>query len=180
MKNEPKASCIKLKLVFFLIPGLGIRKLPGQNVSCNFGEGKTYYKVPPPNPVLEASESGFVWSVPVSCKENDIAWTKKGGGKSYHKWGGSKTVFGEGLYGMFSPPLSFPLPLVFLSRDVPTQIAGHPSHSVSKTKEEGALQKALSGTSQGSGIARRVGPCQEYPAPKTVSLGSFSCLRSIV
>ena len=27
--------------------------------------------------------------------------------------GGSKTVFGEGFYGMFSPPLSFPPPLFF-------------------------------------------------------------------
>ena len=27
--------------------------------------------------------------------------------------GGSKTVFGEVLYGMFSPPLSFPPPLFF-------------------------------------------------------------------
>ena len=27
--------------------------------------------------------------------------------------GGSQTVFGEGLYGMFSPPLSFPPPLFF-------------------------------------------------------------------
>ena len=31
----------------------------------------------------------------------------------YHKWGGFKTVFGEGLYGMFSPPLSSPPPFVF-------------------------------------------------------------------
>ena len=27
--------------------------------------------------------------------------------------GGVQTVFGEGLYGMFSPPLSLPPPLVF-------------------------------------------------------------------
>ena len=37
-----------------------------------------------------------------------------GGGGTYHRWRGSKTVFGEGLYGMFSPPLSLPPPFVFL------------------------------------------------------------------
>ena len=40
---------------------LGIRKGGGggQNVSCDFGGGKTYHKAPPPKPVLEASESGI-------------------------------------------------------------------------------------------------------------------------
>ena len=43
----------------------------GQNVSCDFGEGgETYHKVPPPKPVLEASD---LRSVPVPSKENDIA-----------------------------------------------------------------------------------------------------------
>ena len=51
---------------------------------------------------------GFVWSVPVSSKKNDIGGKRIIGGR-----GGSKTGFGEGLYGMFSPLLSFP-PLVFL------------------------------------------------------------------
>ena len=51
---------------------------------------------------------GFVWSVPVSSKENDGREQKGGGNVSYVV--GSKTVFGEGLYGMFSPPLSFPPP----------------------------------------------------------------------
>ena len=33
----------------------------------------------------------------------------------YHRWegGGSKTVFGEGFYGMFCLPLSFPPPVFF-------------------------------------------------------------------
>ena len=29
------------------------------NVSCNLGGGETYYKVRPPKPLLEASESGI-------------------------------------------------------------------------------------------------------------------------
>ena len=49
---------------------------------------------------------GFVWSVPVSSKENGRR--EQGGGRN----GRSKTVFGEGLYGMFSPPLISP-PLFF-------------------------------------------------------------------
>ena len=58
---------------------------------------------------------GFPWSVPVSSKENNRAKTNGGGGETYHRWGGgSKTVFGKGFYGMFSPPLSFPPPFVFL------------------------------------------------------------------
>ena len=54
---------------------------------------------------------GFVWSVSVSSKENDRREQRKGGVVS--EVGESKTVFGEALYGMFSPPLSFP-PLCFL------------------------------------------------------------------
>ena len=39
------------------------------------GGGETYYRVPPPKPLLEASEFkvGFVWSVLVSAKENNMA-----------------------------------------------------------------------------------------------------------
>ena len=58
---------------------------------------------------------GFVWSVPISSKGKDRG-VNKGGGETYHKWGGGpKTVFGEALYGMFSPLLSFPPPLCFSS-----------------------------------------------------------------
>ena len=42
---------------------------------------------------------------------------QRGAGESYHKWGGSKAVFGEGFYGMFSPPLSFPPPLFFSEKN---------------------------------------------------------------
>ena len=31
----------------------------------------------------------------------------------YHRWGTPKRFFGEGFYGMFSPPLSFPPHFVF-------------------------------------------------------------------
>ena len=55
---------------------------------------------------------GFAWSVPVASKENNRAKTN-GGGKRIIGGGGPKTVFGEGFYGMFSPPLSFPPPLFF-------------------------------------------------------------------
>ena len=49
----------------------------GQNVSCEFG-GKTYYKVPPPNPILEASESGICL---VCCRflYGDLCCMKFGG-----------------------------------------------------------------------------------------------------
>ena len=57
--------------------------------------------------------SGLCPLPPVASKENDRAWTK-GGEETYHKWGeGPELFFGEGFYGMFSPPLSFPPPFVF-------------------------------------------------------------------
>ena len=74
------------------------------------GGGKRTMKCPLQTQFLRPQKVGFVWSVPVSCKENDIARTE--GGESYHKWG-VQNCLGEGLYGMFSPPLSFPPVLVF-------------------------------------------------------------------
>ena len=61
---------------------------------------------------------GLVWSAPVPSKESDRAWTK-GGGELYHRWvgGGVQNLFGEGFYGMFSPPLSFPPPFAALWKD---------------------------------------------------------------
>ena len=56
---------------------------------------------------------GFAWSVPEETKENNRAKTNEGG-KRIIGGRGSKTVFGKGFYGMFSPPLSFPPPFVFL------------------------------------------------------------------
>ena len=47
---------------------------------------------------------GFVWSVPASCKENDIAWTK-GGGKFHHKRRGPRPFFGgRALWYVFPSP----------------------------------------------------------------------------
>ena len=56
---------------------------------------------------------------------------------------------------------------LFGSQGVPTQIAGHPAHSLSRTAEKGALHKFLPGTSQGR--IRDIPTCaslmsQEYPA----------------
>ena len=71
--------------------------------------GKTYHRVRPPKPVLEAQKVGLVWSVPVPCMEN--ARANKGGGM-YH---GAQTRYWEGvlryvfLYPEFSTPLCFPL-----------------------------------------------------------------------
>ena len=59
---------------------------------------------------------GFVWSVPVSSKEN--TWSEQTGGERIIGGGGSKTFFGEGFYGMFSPPLSFPPPPLFFSETI--------------------------------------------------------------
>ena len=93
---------------------LGKWLMGGENVSCDFflGGGETYHRARPPKPVLEASESGIAWSEPVSSKKNNRAKTNGGGGKRIIG-GGSKTVFGKGFHGMFSPPLSFPPPFVF-------------------------------------------------------------------
>ena len=105
----------------------------GKNVSCDIGGGGTYYRAPPPKPVLEASESGirlvctrFLWEKWVT------AWTK--GGQTYHRWGGQKRFLGAG------PPLSFPPPFVFLweiCRDFSCEDLG------------GILQEGFAGTFSG-------------------------------
>ena len=41
------------------------------------------------------------------------------------------------------PPFSIYPPQVFLIRDVPTQIAGHPGHFQSKTTQKGAFHKVF-------------------------------------
>ena len=38
---------------------IGKRQMGGGDVSCDFGGGKTFYRVPPPEPVLEGSDSGI-------------------------------------------------------------------------------------------------------------------------
>ena len=45
----------------------------GQNVLCEFGRGKRTIKCPLQTQFWRPQKVGFVWSVPVSCKENDIA-----------------------------------------------------------------------------------------------------------
>ena len=45
------------------------------------GGGKRTTKCPLQNQFWRPQKVGFVWSVPVSSKENDIAWTKGGGGE---------------------------------------------------------------------------------------------------
>ena len=91
----------------------GKRLMGGQNVSCDFGGGgKRTIECALQNQFWRPQKVGFAWSLPVSSKENNRAKTK-GGGKRIIG-GGSKTVFGKGFYGMFSPPLSFPPPFVFL------------------------------------------------------------------
>ena len=83
--RDAKSACLK-----------GSRKTAdeGQNVSCDFGGGN-----------LRSV------AVPVSSKE--ITGRGQMGGGGNVSWvEGSKTVLGEGLYGMFSPHLSFPPPLL--------------------------------------------------------------------
>ena len=67
--------------------------------------GKTYYRAP--------QKVGLVWSAPTSYKGHDRTSQngRRGGEQKYHTWRGQKKFWGEGLYGMFSPPLSFPSPL---------------------------------------------------------------------
>ena len=45
----------------------------GQNVSCDFLGGKRTVKCPLQTQFWRPQKVGFVWSVPVSSKENDIA-----------------------------------------------------------------------------------------------------------
>ena len=87
----------------------------GQNISCDFGGGERTIECALQNKFWRAEKVGFAWSVPVSSKENNRAKTNGGGGgETYDRWGGPKPFLGEGFYGMFSPPLSFPPPFVFL------------------------------------------------------------------
>ena len=94
---------------------LGIRKGGGggQNVSCDFGGGKRTIKHPIQNQFWRPQKVGFVWSVPVSSKENDIAWTKGGGGNRIISGGGGpKPLLGWDLWYVPPPPWVFP-PLCF-------------------------------------------------------------------
>ena len=58
---------------------------------------------------------GFAWPMPVSSKEKQQGENKRGGKRIIGGGGGGpKPLLGRGFYGMFSPPLSFPPPFVFL------------------------------------------------------------------
>ena len=81
-----------------------------QRIVRFWGGGGTYYRVPPPKPVLEASESGIRLVCARFLEGKKLGVNKRGGGTHY-RWGG-KTGSGKGFYGKFSPPLSFP-PLCF-------------------------------------------------------------------
>ena len=90
---------------------IGNSQRGGAKRIVRFWGGKRTIKCPLQTQFWRPQQAGFVWSVPASSKETDIPWTK--GGEITSWVGGSKTVFGEGLHGMFSPPLSSP-PLVLL------------------------------------------------------------------
>ena len=63
----------------------------GHNVSCDFGEGEERtIECPLQNHVWRLQKVGFVWSVRVSSKEDDMAWTKGGGGKRIIPWAGPR------------------------------------------------------------------------------------------
>ena len=105
-------------LTFIIMKGtlgmeIGNSQRGGQNVSCAFGGGggERTVKRPLQTQFWRPQKVGFVWSVPVSSMENDIAWAK-GGGNRITSGGGSKTVFGEGFYFLLPwvpPPLCFSL-----------------------------------------------------------------------
>ena len=67
--------------------------------------GKTYHRVRPPKPVLEASESGICLVCAGFLKGKQQGENKRGGGKTYHRWGGGpKPVLGRVVM------VCFPLP----------------------------------------------------------------------
>ena len=55
------------------------------------------------NPFWRPQKVRFVWSVPISSKGDNRVWTNRKGAKRIISRGGSKPVFGEESYGMFSP-----------------------------------------------------------------------------
>ena len=85
----------------------------GQNVSCDFGGENVPYSTP-----SKTSFGGLIkLDLSGLCRFPLRRMTlreQRGGGKSYHKWGGSKTVFGGGDLWYVFPSPEFPPPLVFL------------------------------------------------------------------
>ena len=74
-------------LVFFCVCGVGL--LWGEMVQKS---------APFQNHFWRPQKVGLVSSVPVSSKGNNRAWINRGRG-THQRWGGSKTVFGEGSCG---------------------------------------------------------------------------------
>ena len=89
----------------------------GANVLCDFGGRKRTIACALQNQFWGRPKVGLVWSVPVSSKENDRAWTI--GGETCHRWGGlSRTVLGEGFLVRFTSP-EFSTPLCRTLRGLP-------------------------------------------------------------
>ena len=103
---------------FELVPSFnfGQRLRGGQNVSREFflGGGKRTAECALQNHFWRPQKLGLVWSVPLSFKGNDSESPKKGGGKTYRRWGVQKRFWGgvfRRIYGMFSTPPEFSTPL---------------------------------------------------------------------
>ena len=72
------------------------------------GGGRMYYRARPPNPPLQASDSGVGLVSALSSKEITGRHQTEVG-EMYHMWG-SKNLFGEPSYGML-PLSNFSIPL---------------------------------------------------------------------
>ena len=79
----------------------------GKTYRAIFWEGTSYQRARPPKPVLQASEVGLVWFVPVSSKEHDRTLTK-GGNVSWARGRGfQKPFLGRGVMVYFPLPLGY-------------------------------------------------------------------------
>ena len=76
------------------------------------GGGKRTIKHPVQNQFWRPQKVGFVWSVPVSSKENDIARTK-GGGNRIISGGVQNRFWGGDLWYVYPSPEFSPPPLLF-------------------------------------------------------------------
>ena len=91
---------------------LGLRK-GGKTYRAILG-GETYHKVPPPKPVLEASESGICLVCARFLRRMTLREQRGGGrGESYHKGGGVQNRFRGGVLWYVFPSPEFPAPLFF-------------------------------------------------------------------
>ena len=91
------------------------------------GGGETYYRVPPPKPLLEASGSGICL---VCARFLQMTGREQmGGGGTYNRWGGGvQNCFWGGVYVFPFPEFSTP-PLCFsLTQGIPPTRSNHASH----------------------------------------------------